>query len=102
MKSMNKDGLQVRICQGAGQLGTAYTASTVTNQNTSKSDWYDVSRISFIGEEPATYVESYTSPNTGITTEVELEEPNAQHPLIRITLEKRWELTWLLLNLTII
>ena len=89
MKSMNRDGLQVRIVQGAGQVATAYTASTITNQNTSKSDWYDVSRISFIGEEPATYLESYTSPSTGITTEVELEEPNAKHPLIRITLEKK-------------
>ena len=85
IKSMNRDGLQVRITQGAGQL-TSYVGGGANSTN--KSDWYDVSRVSFIGEEPAVYTESYTNPSTGITTEVELEEPNAKHPLIRITLEK--------------
>ena len=88
LKSMTQDGLQIRIVQGAGQIAQAYSTTPGTIQ-TSKSDWYDVSRVSFIGEEPATYMESYTNPGTGITTEVQLEEPNAKHPLIRLTLGKK-------------
>ena len=88
LKSMTQDGLQVRMIQGAGQLAQAYTTTPSVIQ-TNKSDWYDVSRVSFIGEEPAIYMESYTNPGTGITTEVQLEEPNAKHPLIRLTLGKK-------------
>ena len=88
LKTMTRDGLQVRIVQGAGQLAQAYTTTPGAIQ-TNKSDWYDVSRVSFIGEEPAIYMESYTSPGTGITTEVQLEEPNAKHPLVRLTLDKK-------------
>jgi len=88
LKGMTQDDLQVRIVQGAGKLAQAYNTSPGVMQ-TNKSDWYDVSRVSFIGEEPAIYMESFTNPGTGITTEVQLEEPNAKHPLVRLTLSKK-------------
>ena len=86
LKGMTRDNLQVRIVQGAGIMATAYAAAGSISSH--KSNWYNVSRVSYIGEEPSTYTESYTNPTTNITTEVQLEEPNAKHPLVRITLEK--------------
>ena len=87
LKSMTRDGLEIRVTQSsntfASALGVVYAGDT-----NHKSNWYGVSRVSYIGEEPTTYTESYTDPSTGITTEVEKEETNAKHPLIRLTLDK--------------
>tara|TARA_R110001592_G_scaffold59670_1_gene181169 strand:- start:201 stop:6377 length:6177 start_codon:yes stop_codon:yes gene_type:complete len=85
LKSMTANGLEVRITQQAGD-SNAYGATGADKAN--KSNWYGVSRVSFIGEEPSTYTEQYTDPSSGITTEVEVEEANAKHPLVRITLDK--------------
>jgi len=88
LKSMTRDGLEVRVTQhhlqdaiiattyGPGGIAVtsavgsggsaAYAPQGVNIRN--KSDWYGVDQISYIGEEPSSYTESYFEATSGITT----------------------------------
>ena len=81
---MDQSRAQIRVVQSEGQA-SSYNAGASASVN--KSDWYDVSNISYIGSPAETTEEETTAPDgTKITKEVEI--PGQGEQIVRITLEQ--------------
>jgi len=78
------EGGQVRMVQTKDQPA-AYNASPSSAVN--KSKWYDVAKVSYIGSEAQTYIQTSID-NAGNTIEEEVEVPGQAEQIVRITLEE--------------